>query len=60
MALEKLTNHTAKDAHAEAKYLCDKVLPGMLEVRKWADELEQVVADDYWPLPSYMEMCFIK
>ncbi|EPR43812.1 Glutamine synthetase type III domain-containing protein [Desulfovibrio sp. X2] len=60
VALEKLCEKENGDAHAEAKYLCDKVLPGMLEVRKWADELEQIVADDYWPLPSYMEMCFIK
>ena len=58
--LEKLCAHEAKDALAEAKYLCDKVLPAMNEVRRWADELEQVVNDDYWPLPSYMEMCFIK
>jgi glutamine synthetase len=32
----------------------------MAEVRKFADELEGIVADDLWPLPTYQEMLFIK
>jgi glutamine synthetase len=32
----------------------------MTEVRKAADVLERVLADSYWPLPSYREMLFIK
>ena len=32
----------------------------MRELRKWADALEEVVADDLWPLPSYQEMLFMK
>ena len=32
----------------------------MLNVRKYVDELEAVVADDHWPLPTYQEMLFIK
>ena len=32
----------------------------MLAVRKAADELEGIVADDHWPLPTYQEMLFIK
>ena len=32
----------------------------MLEVRKVADALEGMVADDLWPLPTYQEMLFIK
>ena len=31
-----------------------------LAVRKVADELEGIVADDLWPLPTYQEMLFIK
>ncbi|MBN2254317.1 MAG: glutamine synthetase III [Deltaproteobacteria bacterium] len=46
--------------HALARYYCDKVLPAMLAVRKVADSLEEIVADDLWPLPSYQEMLFIK
>ena len=40
--------------------LCRKLLPKMLDVRKVADQLEGVVADDLWPLPTYQEMLFIK
>jgi len=35
------------------------VLPAMVEVRKAADALEAIVADDLWPLPTYEEMLFI-
>ena len=44
----------------EAKHYCGKVVPAMLTVRKVADELEGIVADDLWPLPTYQEMLFIK
>jgi glutamine synthetase len=60
IALEKLVEHEAGDTLAEAKCLCCDLLPAMLEVRKWADALETVVADDLWPLPSYLEMLFIR
>ena len=46
--------------HAEARSLCDNVLPAMSAVREAADELEGYVADDLWPLPTYQEMLFIK
>ena len=42
------------------KHYCHKVVPAMLAVRKVADELEGIVADDLWPLPTYQEMLFIK
>lgn len=56
---------TRGGAHAEtlldeAKFFCHKVLPAMATVRKYADELECIVADDLWPLPTYQEMLFIK
>ena len=59
-ALEKALAHHSKSPEAEAKHLCDVVLPAMLEVRKHADVLEGIVADDLWPLPTYQEMLFIK
>ncbi|MDA3960145.1 MAG: glutamine synthetase III [Planctomycetota bacterium] len=59
-ALEKLLDtHHAKPI-TEAKHLQAKVLPKMLEIRAIADELEGLVADDLWPLPTYQEMLFIK
>jgi glutamine synthetase len=38
----------------------DKVIPAMRKVRACADVLEDIVADDLWPLPTYQEMLFIK
>ncbi|WP_137292669.1 glutamine synthetase III [Nocardioides dongxiaopingii] len=43
---------TARDAR-------DLVLPAMAAVREAADELEGLVADDLWPLPTYQEMLYI-
>ncbi len=45
---------------AHAKYMRDKVIPAMVEVRYVADQLEGIVADDLWPLPKYQEMLFVK
>ncbi|WP_027721929.1 glutamine synthetase III [Maridesulfovibrio zosterae] len=59
--LEKIMDAKPSDGvEEEAKYLCCTALPAMLEVRKYADSLEEVVADDLWCLPSYSEMLFIK
>ncbi len=43
-----------------AVYMRDKVIPAMGGVREVGDKLEQIVADDLWPLPKYSEMLFIK
>ncbi len=43
-----------------AEYVRDAVLPAMEGVREVADRLEQVVADDLWPLPKYSEILFVK
>jgi glutamine synthetase len=43
-----------------ARYVHDRVIPAMDDVREVADRLEKVVADDLWPLPKYSEMLFIK
>ena len=36
------------------------VIPAMEDLRRWADKLETRVADNLWPLPSYLEMLFMK
>jgi glutamine synthetase len=59
-ALAETLTHHADGVHAEAKHFCDAVLPAMAMVRKYADEMENCVADDLWPLPTYQEMLFIK
>jgi len=58
--LEKASDHHAKNLKAEARHTCDVMLSAMLNVRSAADELEGLVADDLWPLPTYQEMLFIK
>ncbi|MCA9047852.1 MAG: glutamine synthetase type III, partial [Planctomycetaceae bacterium] len=52
--------HGSEDLLAEANYYCNTVMPLMNKVRAVADELEGIVADDLWPLPTYQEMLFIK
>ncbi len=58
--LEKVMGHEAKNLKAEARHMCDVVLPAMNKVRAVADQLEELVPDDLWPLPTYQEMLFIK
>jgi glutamine synthetase len=55
-ALEHKSGLTALE---EAKHAQETLLPAMAAVRKAADTLEGVVADDLWPLPTYQEMLFI-
>ncbi len=52
--------HDFSNTLGHAKHSCDKILPAMLAVRKSADELEGMVADDLWSLATYQEMLFIK
>jgi len=63
-ALEKLKAQNAElggdEVHEKAHHMRDNVLPAMTEVRKAADLLERIMADSYWPLPSYREMLFVK
>lgn len=65
-ALEHLNEEGGHGGHGvanpkEAATRCaKKVKPAMQAVREAVDELEAVVADDHWPLPTYQEMLFIK
>lgn len=38
----------------------EKLIPAMTAVRDSVDFLERYTADDYWPLPVYREMLFVK
>ncbi|MCZ7590659.1 MAG: glutamine synthetase III [Kiritimatiellae bacterium] len=61
VSLEKsLANKSKGDTLAHARHYRDKVLPAMNAVRAVADQLELIIADDIWPLPTYQEMLFIK
>jgi glutamine synthetase len=54
---ETLKAETALEQAAEYR---DKIIPVMTEIRDAVDFLERYVADDYWPLPIYREMLFVK
>ncbi|MGO9602391.1 MAG: glutamine synthetase III [Candidatus Binataceae bacterium] len=54
-----LAEHGGHRKLDHAKHLCTAVLPAMAAVRKTADVLESIVADDLWPLATYQEMLFI-
>jgi glutamine synthetase len=43
-----------------AQFIRDTLLPEMLKARVISDELETMIPDDLWPLPSYTEMLFIR
>jgi len=43
-----------------AQHARERVLPAMNAVRDIADRLERILPDDYWPLPTYREMLFVK
>lgn len=58
--LKTLMEHESNSLLAEAEYACSNLVPQMALVRGYADELEGLVADDLWPLPTYQEMLFIK
>ncbi len=63
-ALEKL--HEVNEdlggdtSHEKAIHMAKNVIPAMNAVREVADKLEKLVADDYWPLPTYRDMLFVK
>lgn len=59
--LAKALAHEAKgDVLAHARHFRDAVVPAMLQAREVADEMETIIADDTWPLPTYREMLFTK
>ena len=42
----------------QSHFYREEVLPRMEDVRRFADNLELIVAKDYWPLPTYSDMLF--
>ena len=56
---DALATDVGHDALAEGEHARDALLPAMSAVRSAADSLEEIVADDLWPLPTYQEMLFM-
>ena len=49
-----------KSVEDEMQFYAGDIRGLMEEVRGYVDALEAEVADDFWPLPTYQEMLFIK
>ena len=63
-ALDELADIQAKLEGGDILDQCveykEKVIPAMTKVRDAVDFLERYSPDDYWPLPIYREMLFVK
>lgn len=62
-AIEQLEESLAYAAKQEGVYGAavayrDRVLSGMVRVRKVADTLEKIVDKAYWPMPTYFDLLF--
>lgn len=55
-----IDEHGFDSVEAHMTFCAKTICPLMLEVRAAVDSLEGIVADEYWPLPKYQEMLFIK
>jgi glutamine synthetase len=55
-----IEHHAAGDELKHAQYIKEHVKPAMAELRSIVDALEQIVAEDLWPVPTYRDLLFIK
>jgi glutamine synthetase len=53
-------DHASASTEKHAKYMRDKVVPQMADLRDLGDQLELLIPHELWPLPTYREMLFIK
>lgn len=59
--LQEVNEDLGGDSVREKAYhMRDNVLPAMQAVRGVADRLERILPDDYWPMPLYSEMLWVK
>jgi glutamine synthetase len=55
-----MSQHDFANTEAHMQHCAGTVRDLMNEVRGYADALEAEIADEFWPLPTYQEMLFIK
>jgi glutamine synthetase len=60
VALDKVAQAHAESPMKHAQQIKAKVIPAMEELRAVADELQLHVADEFWPVPTYRELLFLK
>lgn len=54
------TGEAMENPRGQAIHYGDVVVPLMNAVRTQSDTLETLIADDFWPLPKYREMLFMR
>lgn len=54
----KLAQSATEDIYTIACAWRDEVFGMMQELRITADSIEEIVADEYWPIPTYMDLLF--
>ncbi len=59
-AVERASAVHLEDPMKHAQHIKVKVIPAMQELRTVADELQLHVADEFWPMPTYRELLFLK
>ena len=57
---EAIAKHDFDSIEEHMQYSAQTIRPLMDQVREYADTLEGEVADNFWPLPTYQEMLFVK
>jgi glutamine synthetase len=50
---------TVESIVARARFFGERVVPSIAGLREVCDHIEQVVDDQFWPLPKYREMLFL-
>ncbi|MEW6249226.1 MAG: glutamine synthetase III [Planctomycetota bacterium] len=58
--VEKAERHNGDPGERHAQQVRDELVPAMAQARALADQLEQLIPGDLWPLPRYAEMLFVK
>ena len=59
--LARVLDHGSNgSAFAHAKYMRDKIVPAMENLRAVGDAIEELTPHGAWPLPTYREMLFVK
>ncbi|MDB9412475.1 glutamine synthetase III [Microcystis aeruginosa] len=57
---QAIAKHDFDSIEEHMQYSAQTIRPLMDKVREYADTLEGEVADNFWPLPTYQEMLFVK
>ncbi|MES2305682.1 MAG: glutamine synthetase III [Gemmatimonadota bacterium] len=60
VTLEMAAAHDDEDPMKHAQHIKAKVRPAMATLRTAVDALENHVADDLWPMPTYRKLLFLK